>query len=317
MTFPAQKDVLAVRDGNIRLVENDAQTKFQVRKLKHLLPVHPTKSTEFDQNKQFARAKRRGKPFIAFQWAPDSSNCIIIIVAPTRPVASIRAFAKQAPLSEWMQFWTYAFHVQKSLQDRYGGYFYMDTELSNPRSPMVPQFHVRLTRRPDVVYRLKFAPNVAAVDRGIMVQNANDPQGWCGRFKCVIEETQQSPTVHVQFASPADLRAQFGPTFDQLSVSVLQPSRAPIIYFNRLNWNRVPPGFRGTLSMYRNYLVQHELGHALFHVWTHDSEPASGVCPVMMQQTKGTSTCTPGIHHHPHEWTVAHNKDTAEWLASL
>jgi hypothetical protein len=45
------------------------------------------------------------------------------------------------------------------------------------------------------------------------------------------------------------------------------------------------------LERYRQYMVSHEMGHALGH--NHVKCPGSGPVPVMVQQTLGIGTCTP------------------------
>jgi len=66
------------------------------------------------------------------------------------------------------------------------------------------------------------------------------------------------------------------------------------IYLRRSNWDSVPPasGYK-TLAAYRQYLVNHETGHAI-ELRDHEDCKGSGLpAPVMMQQTKGTGECYP------------------------
>jgi hypothetical protein len=59
---------------------------------------------------------------------------------------------------------------------------------------------------------------------------------------------------------------------------------------NLMRWRHGAPAFRGNMTMYRRYLVNHEVGHVLGH--SHRSCHASGArAPVMMQQTKGVGSC--------------------------
>ncbi len=303
-----QHQVLSVNRGNVRLVENDAQTAIQVVRFKPTLPNDPVPNTAFDSNPFFRAAKQQTRPFAVFQ----SLSKRTILVCPTRPYASIRDFATRAPLSEWKALWAAVYRVRDALQRRYGGHFYIGTIGID-----VPQLHIRLARRRNVVYRLFCNSTIAPVDQAIIVHHANDPKGWCGRFKCSIQlaPSRVQSDVTLAFKSPAFLRINLGPSFEQLSVSILRQGHNPRIYFNRRNWTQVPPGFTGTLSQYRRYVVQHELGHALFHLWSHD-EPTHGVCPVMMQQTKGTAACTPSIRH-PHIWNAATDSSIGPWLAAL
>lgn len=64
--------------------------------------------------------------------------------------------------------------------------------------------------------------------------------------------------------------------------------KPPVIVFNQNNWDKKPTGFTGTLKDYREYLINHEFGHAmsLLH------KPRSPQhCPLMYQQTLGTTKC--------------------------
>ena len=300
--------ILAVNNGNVRLVENKSQSKLYVKPLGAPFPTGQTAT--FDANPYFARAKREAKPYVAFQSLSGNS----VLVVPTKPFANIKVFAEQALPQEWTELWKCVYNIRHQLQIKYGGHFYIRTIGVD-----VPQLHIRIERRPDVTYKLGFSPNVAPVDQTLIVKYANEPNGWTQRYNCQIKKTTSitSCDVVVQFATPNELEQMFGPDFKQLSVSQIHKHQTPHIYFNLQNWNRVPKNFRGSLSLYRKYLVQHELGHALFHVWNHDEEPSHGTCPVMMQQTRGTSTCVPGIDHHPHVWKLEKTKQVDEWLYSL
>ena len=261
--------------------------------MKQLLPTRSARTTAFDSNSYFAKAKQEGKKLVAFQSKSGRS----ILICPIKPYASIRVFARRASKQEWDDLWNFVYTVRAKLQRKFGGYFYISTIGVD-----VPQLHIRLERRANVTYKLGLV-GVAIPDQGLILRYANEPGGWTTRFQCKIEKgTQKNFDVRVRFATPEFIKKKFGQDFGQLSVSHLERGKTPIIYFNIRNWNVVPRNFRGTLTTYRKYLVQHELGHALFHVWDHDEEPLHGTCPVMMQQSKGTSTCTPGITFHPHVW---------------
>lgn len=310
------QQVLSSRDGNVRLVENDRQSSIEIKGMRKLLPVRPSSRTLFDKNPWFTKAKRTGKPWSVFQ-TPNGN----VLVVPTAPYASIRDFAKRATPAEWTRMWTVVYTARNALEARYGGHFYIET-----LGYHVPQLHIRLVRRPNVTYKLKFDKSVSPADRALLLKYANLKDGWCARFDCSIEAAAPGSEydVDIGFASPATI-GEIGPSFESLSVSVVHQSpdgprttKARTL-FNLRNWNRVPDNFRGTLTEYRKYLDQHELGHALFHIWDHDHEKdaVGGVCPVMQQQTKGTLTCVPGVHNHPHTWTLRQDASTDAWLHAL
>ncbi len=59
---------------------------------------------------------------------------------------------------------------------------------------------------------------------------------------------------------------------------------------NLLRWLRGASAYTGDLSGYRQYVINHEVGHTLGH--HHASCPGRGqLAPVMMQQTKGIGAC--------------------------
>lgn len=303
----SQETVVQTNNGNVRIVENDAQTKFDIHSMKQRLPTQSMRTTAFDSNPYYAQARRENKRLIAFQSKSGRS----ILICPTKPYASVGVFARRASAREWVELWNFVFLIRHKLQLKFGGHFYISTIGVD-----VPQLHIRLERRPHVTYRLGLK-GISPPDKGLIVRYANEPGGWTDRFQCkIIEGRDNNCSVRVHFVTPAFLREKFGHEFGELSVSHVQPiaTSKPTIYFNVRNWNAVPRHFKGTLTTYRKYLVQHELGHALFHIWDHDEEPLNGTCPVMMQQSKGTATCKPGVTHHPHVWIPHKSNTLGNWL---
>lgn len=64
------------------------------------------------------------------------------------------------------------------------------------------------------------------------------------------------------------------------------------VVLNLMRWESGTDDFNGNMDIYREYLVNHEVGHLLGE--GHRSCPGPGLpAPVMMQQTKGVGDCTP------------------------
>jgi len=121
-----------------------------------------------------------------------------------------------------------------------------------------------------------------------------DPRGWAGRGYTFVHRAHIQPVdVVLALCDKDEMDARFGhaPELRDLSVTNFgtRPAR---VYFHRDNWESPPPLFTGTLQSYREYLVQHEIGHALGRGHATE-ETDGGACPVMYQQSKGTSRCTP------------------------
>jgi hypothetical protein len=120
----------------------------------------------------------------------------------------------------------------------------------------------------------------------------NDPRGWA-RFQRV----DHGPvTVRVALSSPAMTDRQCLPLRTGGDLSCWNGSRSII---NAVRWNEGVPQYGGDLAAYRQYVINHEVGHSLGH--DHASCPGSGLpAPVMAQQTKSLGGCRPNPWPFPH-----------------
>lgn len=67
---------------------------------------------------------------------------------------------------------------------------------------------------------------------------------------------------------------------------------------NLARWRYGVDAYAGQLGAYRQYVVNHEVGHALGH--GHQACPGAGqLAPAMMQQTKGIGACRPNPWPYP------------------
>lgn len=130
------------------------------------------------------------------------------------------------------------------------------------------------------IFRYMFDATVAKQDRRIIRGILSDPRTW--NFTYV--EDPDAPDVILCMWSNAKIKKDIGSKFKGLSVCMMGITPRVII-FNAANWQHTPKAFHGTITQYRQYLVNHEMGHA--HGKGHVNAVAGTPCDVMYQQTKG------------------------------
>lgn len=118
-----------------------------------------------------------------------------------------------------------------------------------------------------------------------------DPRGWrvaAGTtFARLADDEAASADVRVRLASPDTTDELCAPLLTGGEVSC---RNGPLVVLNAVRWTEGVPHYRGDLSRYRQYLVNHEMGHAIGR--GHVGCPAPGEpAPVMLQQTYGLQGC--------------------------
>ncbi|GGL37785.1 DUF3152 domain-containing protein [Planomonospora parontospora] len=120
----------------------------------------------------------------------------------------------------------------------------------------------------------------------------NDPRGWGFRFKRV---SRGPAKLRVSLSSPALTDRRCLPLRTHGVLSCWNGRQAVI---NAVRWNQGVPGYRGDVASYREYVVNHEVGHGLGH--GHVPCPGPGRrAPVMLQQTKSLYGCRPNAWPFP------------------
>jgi hypothetical protein len=117
----------------------------------------------------------------------------------------------------------------------------------------------------------------------------NDPRGWSAVDGVTFARTGGDADIRVVLASPATTDRLCAPlkTIGEYSCGT---TGAAILNFSR--WVNGATDFGQDLPLYRQYLVNHEVGHVLGH--RHVSCPAPGaLAPVMVQQSMSTEGCLP------------------------
>ena len=79
------------------------------------------------------------------------------------------------------------------------------------------------------------------------------------------------------------------PHRDVLLQPVLRPDGQPRVFLNEARWVRGAVPFQGDVGAYRQYLINHEVGHAIGYQQHEPCAENGQLAPVMMQQTFSTS----------------------------
>lgn len=117
----------------------------------------------------------------------------------------------------------------------------------------------------------------------------DDARGWSSVLGVRFRPVRTSPDLRIIIATPT--------TTDRLCAPLLTRGRVScrngdLVVINALRWARGTPDYRGRLTAYRRYVVNHEVGHSLGQ--GHAYCPAPGQpAPVMQQQTYGLEGCLP------------------------
>lgn len=116
----------------------------------------------------------------------------------------------------------------------------------------------------------------------------NDPRSWGGDGSMTFARTDGPADVVVALASP-DLVDDLCAPLD--TVGLFSCANGGVAVLNHLRWVNGAKDFTD-LTQYRQYLVNHEVGHVLGH--GHRRCPGAGrLAPLMQQQTGGVGACVP------------------------
>lgn len=141
---------------------------------------------------------------------------------------------------------------------------------------------------------LPFDPRAFAAD---VHRILNDPRGWGRGGRLRFVRTDRPPVrVRISLSSPAltDLRCLPADTGGELSC--WDGTRAVI---NAKRWGIGASTYGADLASYREYVINHEVGHQLFRLG-HRTCPGRGrLAPVMVQQTKSLEGCRPNPWPYP------------------
>jgi hypothetical protein len=123
----------------------------------------------------------------------------------------------------------------------------------------------------------------------------NDPRGWGHDGSLSFARTDGAAELRVMLASPASVDALCAPLDTAGQVSCGTNGHAVL---NLRRWVLATDELAQDKVAYRQYLVNHEVGHLLGH--RHEQCPAAGaVAPVMQQQSYKAAPCVPNAWPFP------------------
>ncbi len=126
-------------------------------------------------------------------------------------------------------------------------------------------------------------------------QTLANPKGWTKDPRFAFRRVDagdpmlagDGPDFRISLTSPMTIREACG--YDiQLEVSCYNPGIDRVV-LNEARWVRGAIAYQGDIGSYRQYQINHEVGHAIGYETHQPCEVDGGLAPVMMQQTFGTA----------------------------
>ena len=123
-------------------------------------------------------------------------------------------------------------------------------------------------------------------------QTLANPKSWTHNtqfaFRRVDGSAQGNPDFRVSLTSPMTVREGCGYEIP-LEASCYNPAYGPEaqrrVFMNEARWVRGAVPFQGDIGSYRQYLINHEVGHAIGYQRHEPCAENGDLAPVMMQQT--------------------------------
>lgn len=116
----------------------------------------------------------------------------------------------------------------------------------------------------------------------------SDPRGWTNdpRFRFEHVSSSDDPDLRIQLTSVGTTRETCGSDIGlETSCRIYTEADGDRVIINESRWVRGAAPYNGDLGMYRQYLINHEVGHALGYAEHEPCGEDGKLAPVMMQQT--------------------------------
>ena len=127
----------------------------------------------------------------------------------------------------------------------------------------------------------------------MVVETLSNPKGWTHNPQVAFTRVDGgNPDFRVSLTSPATTHEGCGYEIP-LETSCYNPAFGPDaqhrVFINEARWVRGALPFEGDIGSYRQYLINHEVGHAIGYRRHEGCAQNGGLAPVMMQQTFSTN----------------------------
>ena len=129
----------------------------------------------------------------------------------------------------------------------------------------------------------------------MVTETLGNPKSWTHNPQFAfqrVDAPDAKPDFRVSLTSPVTVREGCGYEI-QLESSCYNPvygaDGEPRVFVNLARWVRGAMPFQGDIGSYRQYLINHEVGHAIGYTRHEPCERNGGLAPIMMQQTFSTS----------------------------
>jgi hypothetical protein len=122
-----------------------------------------------------------------------------------------------------------------------------------------------------------------------------DPRSWIASGEHAFQRIEADGDVRVLLSTPSTTDVLCAPLQTRGEVSC---RNGTLVVINAKRWNLGIEAYGADVEGYRQYLINHEMGHALG--FSHASCPGAGqVAPIMLQQSYGLDDCTPNPWPYP------------------